>query len=85
MGLEGLLSAPYLTVTEGALGPFSCCRRLVCRFAWAGLGPLHFLHGLDDPLPHRRALHVATLQHSVRTLGSFQGGTCAVLADEDAG
>ncbi len=55
------------------------------RFPWPPVLALQFLHRPHDPLPHRRALHVAFLQHGVGALSGFQGGILAVLADKDGG
>ena len=50
------------------------------RFALAPFRPLDFLGCGHDPLPHRCTLHVATLQHSVGTLGGLRGGAVSGLA-----
>ena len=48
------------------------------------LFPLDLLNSPEHPLPDGAPVHVATLQHGVRMLGSLQGGARAVLADQDA-
>ena len=81
MATSSCPEAPTVTVNLGRKADIDVRRRgaLMRRFALAPFPPLNFLDCDHDPLPHRCTLHVATLQHSIGTLGGRQGGAVSGL------